>query len=213
MLEQQIRIVIVEDHPGVRLEIKKLLTTSKDIIVVGEGANGADAIQLAEIQKPDVMLLDVELPILRGDEVVRRLRGAQPAIKVLAISAYSDGLNIQRMLENGASGYITKDEAPDLLLDAVHRIYKDNDRWISPRALQNSIQPILEEQPLTQHETDILQQLLLDKSEDEMSRFLGVGKKQVMKYLQLLRIKFGVESNDALKRIAQRVLSDRKPDQ
>jgi DNA-binding NarL/FixJ family response regulator len=212
MEEQRIRMVIVEDHPGVRLEIKKLLTTSKDIIVVGEGANGADALQLAEIQKPDVMLLDVELPILRGDEVVRRLRGAQSAIKVLAISSYSDRLNIQRMLENGASGYITKDEAPNLLLDAVHRIYKGDDRWISPRALQNTIQPILEEQPLTQREMDILRQLLLDRSEDEMSLFLGVDKRQVKKYLQLIRIKFGVESNEALKVIAQRVLSEWKPD-
>jgi DNA-binding NarL/FixJ family response regulator len=199
MLDQQIRVVIVEDHPGVRSEIKSLLETADDIVVVGEGANGVDAIQLASKQKPDILLLDVELPILRGDEVVRRLHNTQPTVKVLAISSHSDRLNIQGMMENGASGYITKDEAPNLLLEAVHSVYKADDDWISPHALKNRSELLLEEQPLTQREKDILQQLLLDKSEDEISRFLGMDEKQVARYLQLLRIKFGVGTNAALK--------------
>src|ERR1044071_309776 len=104
MLDQQIRVVIVEDHPGVRSEIKSLLETAADIVVVGEGVNGADAIQLVDKQKPDILLLDVELPILRGDEVVRRLRTKELTVKVLAISSHSDRLHIQGMMENGASG-------------------------------------------------------------------------------------------------------------
>ena len=209
MLDQQIRVVIVEDHPGVRSEIKGLLETAADIVVVGEAANGVDAIQLASKQKPDILLLDVELPILRGDEVVRRLRSTEPTIKVLAISSHSDRLHIQAMMENGASGYITKDEAPNLLLDAVHSVYKNKDDWLSPRASKNRSQLISEEQPLTQREKDILQQLLSDKSENEISGFLGMDEKQVAKYLQLLRIKFEVGSNAALKHVAERILSGR----
>ncbi len=74
-MKEPIRVVIVEDHPGVRAGIKKLLIAAEDIVVVGEAANGVEALQLAQTHNPDVMLLDVELPMLRGDEVVRRIRG------------------------------------------------------------------------------------------------------------------------------------------
>jgi DNA-binding NarL/FixJ family response regulator len=135
-MHEQIRVVIVDDHPGVRAGIRRLLITAKDILVVGEGANGLEAIQLAESHVPDVMLLDVELPIVRGDEVVRKIRDTQPGVKVLAVSSYNERLYVQGMLENGASGYITKDEAPELLLEAVRRVSAGNSKWISPRALK-----------------------------------------------------------------------------
>src|SRR5688572_19330345 len=72
MADKQIKVVIVDDYPGVRAGIKNLLQAAKDIIVVGEGTNGAEAIELALTRKPDIMLLDVELPDLRGDIVARR---------------------------------------------------------------------------------------------------------------------------------------------
>ena len=106
----------------------------EDIDVVGEGANGVEAVQLASIHKPDIMLLDVELPLLRGDEAVRLIRGKHPEVKVLAVSSYSDRQYIQEMMANGAAGYITKDEVPELLLEAVRSIYNENHTWLSPRA-------------------------------------------------------------------------------
>lgn len=140
MSNQTIRVVIVDDHAGVRAGIRKLLLAAQDIIVVGEGANGQEAIQLAETKKPDVMLLDVELPILRGDEVVRRIQSSHPAVKVLAVSSYNDRQYIQGMLENGASGYIIKDEAPDLLLEAIYSVFASDQRWLSPLASKRNSQ-------------------------------------------------------------------------
>ncbi len=137
MSNQPIRVVIVDDHAGVRAGIRNLLLSAQDMIVVGEGANGAEAIQLAETEKPDVMLLDVELPILRGDEVVRRIRSSQPEVKVLAVSSHDDRLFIQGMLENGAAGYITKDEAPNLLIEAIYSVLTSEKRWISPHVAKN----------------------------------------------------------------------------
>jgi DNA-binding NarL/FixJ family response regulator len=133
-MKEQIRVVIVEDHPGVRAGIRKLLTNAEDIVVVGEAANGLEALQLAQTHIPDVMLLDVELPLLRGDQVVRNIRDNQPAIKVLAVSSYNDRSYIQGMMDNGASGYITKEEAPELLLEAVYKIFEGRGKWVSPRA-------------------------------------------------------------------------------
>jgi len=137
MSHQPIKVVIVDDHAGVRAGIRNLLLTAKDVIVVGEGVNGVEAVQLAETEKPDVMLLDVELPILRGDEVVKRIHRSQPKVKVLAVSSYNDRLYIQGMLENGAAGYIIKDEAPNLLLEAIHSVFTSNQRWLSPLAARS----------------------------------------------------------------------------
>jgi len=137
MSHQPIKVVIVDDHAGVRAGIRNLILTAKDIIVVGEGVNGVEALRLAETEKPDVMLLDVELPILKGDEVVRRIHRSQPKVKVLAVSSYNDPLYIQGMLENGASGYIVKEEAPELLLEAIHTIFTSDHRWMSPLAAKS----------------------------------------------------------------------------
>jgi DNA-binding NarL/FixJ family response regulator len=136
MTQRQIKVVIVDDHSGVRAGIRYLLGNAQDIDIVGEGANGVEAVQLAITYKPDVMLLDVELPLLRGDEVVRLIRGKHPEVKVLAVSSYSDRQYILEMMTNGAAGYITKDEVPEFLLEAVRSIYHDNHTWLGPRSNQ-----------------------------------------------------------------------------
>src|SRR5215212_6156770 len=118
MVEKQIKVLIVDDHSGVRNGIKNLLQTAKDMVVVGEGVNGADAIELVTTREPDILLLDIELPDQRGDLVMRHIHKTQPDMKVLAVSSYSDRDYILGMLENGAAGYITKDEAPMMLVDA-----------------------------------------------------------------------------------------------
>src|SRR5512138_2248419 len=125
MVEKQIKVLIVDDHPGVRVGIKRLLQTAEDMVVVGEGVNGAEAIELVATQTSDILLLDIELPDQRGDAVMRHIHNTYPDMKVLAVSSYSDRDYILGMLENGASGYITKDEAPMMLLDAIRSIIRN----------------------------------------------------------------------------------------
>jgi len=210
MTVQQIKVVIVDDHPGVRAGIRKLLFSAKDIVVVGEGADGAEAIQLARTQRPDIMLLDVELPVMRGEEVARQIRDNHLGVKILAVSSHNDRLYIQAMLENGAMGFITKDEAPDLLLDAVYSIVRGEAHWVSPRASRHARQVLPSEQTLTTREADILRQLSLKKSEKEISRSLEMDEKRLARHLQLLQAKFGVDSIDNLRRIARRFIGARK---
>lgn len=210
MTTQHIKVVIVDDHPGVRAGIRKLLFHAKDIVVVGEGADGAEAIRLARTQKPDIMLLDVELPVLRGEEVARHIRDNQPNVKILAVSSHNDRLYIQAMLENGAVGFITKDEAPDLLLDAVYSIARGEANWVSPRASRHAQHLSLDDQTLTAREMDILHQLTLNKSKKEISQSLEIDEKRLMRHLQLLQAKFGVDSLVGLRRAAQRFTRPRK---
>jgi DNA-binding NarL/FixJ family response regulator len=210
MRDKQIKVLIVDDHSGVRAGIKNLLQTAKDMVVVGEGGNGAEAIELAATRNPDILLLDIELPDQRGDMVMRHIHDTQPDMKVLAVSSYSDRDYILGMLENGAAGYITKDEAPVMLLDAIRSIINKGISWFSPRAVKNSGIPSVEEQTLTKREVEILEQLIEGRSPQEIASLLNMDVEQVNKYLKLLMRKFETESMAALKQIATRILSRRE---
>jgi DNA-binding NarL/FixJ family response regulator len=212
MRNEKIRVVIIDDHPGVRAGIKRLLRRARDIAIVGEGADGMKAIELASAKKPDILLLDVELPVLGGDIVMRRIHDAEPAIRVLVVSTYDDRTYIQMMLANGASGYITKDEAPTLLLDAIHGILLNEELWMSPRALESSVAAPLEEQSLTDREVRILGLLLQNRSEIEIARSMHMEERQVHSYLQVLMDKFETASLDTLRAVGHRILSRKGPD-
>jgi DNA-binding NarL/FixJ family response regulator len=210
MVEKQIKVLIVDDHSGVRAGIKNMLQMAKDMVVVGEGVNGAEAIELVATRQPDILLLDIELPDQRGDTVMRHIHTAQPSMKVLAVSSYSDRDYIFGMLENGAAGYITKDEAPMMLLEAIRNIVYNDKSWLSPRVLKNSGIPSIEEQTLTKREVEILEQLILDRSLEEIAVALNMNVGQVEKYLKLLMRKFETESLVSLKHIAKRLLPRRE---
>ncbi len=208
-MDQKIRVLIVDDHSGVRTGIKNLLQSAKDMVIVGEGGNGTEAIELAAMKKPDILLLDIELPDQRGDAVMRHIHNTQPEMKVLAVSSYSDRDYILGMLENGASGYITKDEAPMMLVEAIRSIILKGISWFSPRAVKNSGIPSVEEQTLTKREVEILEQLVLDRTSQEIASMLNMDVVQVDKYLKLLMRKFETDSMMSLKHIAKRILSRR----
>lgn len=207
MMKKQIRVVIVDDYPGVRAGIRNLLQSAHDIVVVGEGANGREAIELASTRNPDLVLLDVELPDLRGDVVTHRIHEVQPEVKILAVSSYTDREYIHGMLETGAVGYITKDEAPAMLVEAIRSIVRTDANWLSPRAIKNTSLAPLEEQMLSGREVDILEQLVLNRSDREIAEFLDTEEGQVRSYLRLLMKKFEADSILSLKEIARRILS------
>ena len=209
MTNRQIKALIVDDHPGVRTGIKNLLTAAKDITVVGEGGNGAEAIELVATKNSDILLLDIELPDQRGDIVMQKIHDMHPDMKVLAVSSYSDRDYILGMMKNGASGYITKDEAPALLLEAIRSIIHKNQSWFSPQAIKISTPTSIEQQTLTKREIQILEQLVQDRSAEEIAASLGISRNQVEKFLKLLMKKYETESLALLKGIAQRVLPGR----
>lgn len=207
MMKKPIRVGIVDDHPGVRVAVRNLLATARDITVVGEGVDGVEAIQLADAQEPDVLLLDVELPVLRGSEVVKRIKERKPEVKVLALSSYNDPMYILGMLENGAAGYITKDEAPHWLLIAVRSIMEEGVKWISPKVAGQVANITLENKTFTGRELEILRHIALGKLDEEIMQALNINYNLLMRYLDLLMDKFDVSSREELKLSAQGVLS------
>ncbi len=116
---ESIRIVVADDHPVVREGIRNRLEKEPDFLVVGEAGDGEEALSLAGELQPDVLLLDMELPDLTGVEVARRVKSP---VRILVVSAYDDEHYIRRMLASGASGYLTKEEAPESLIEAVRRV-------------------------------------------------------------------------------------------
>ncbi len=205
MISEHIDLIIVDDHPGVRKGIINLLKAADDIVVVGEAANGKQAIKLAASKKPHIVLLDVELPDMRGDVVLQHILTDLPNIKVLAISAYSDRQYILGMMDRGASGYLTKEVIPAMLVKAIRSIVYEGMVWIGPRVIKDNAKF---ETTLTQKEVHIMKQLLVDPSERAMASELGMSQKQVSKYLELLKMKYDVDSLTALRQIAQQLFSD-----
>lgn len=209
LMDKQIRVLIVDDHSGVRAGLRNLLLAAKDMAVVGEGGSGAEAIELVATKNPDVLLLDIELPDQRGDLVMRHIHDMQPDIKVLAVSSYTDRDYILGMIQNGAAGYITKDEAPGMLIEAIRNIIKTGGNFFSPRAVKDSTPTSLEQQTLTKREIQIFELLVQDRSAEEIAASLGISKTQVESYLKLLMKKYETDSLVSLKHMAERVLSRR----
>jgi len=131
---EKIRVLIADDHAIMRVGIKNILSRSDKIQVVGEASNGAEAIDLIEKLKPDVLILDMEMPVMDGVETARRLQAMNAPVRILVLSAYDDRQYILEMLNMGAAGYLIKDEAPEVIVDAVQGIARGEKGWISRKA-------------------------------------------------------------------------------
>jgi DNA-binding NarL/FixJ family response regulator len=128
-----IRVVLVDDHAQVRAGIRSLLSRASDIEVVGEADNGVQALHLVQELAPDVLVLDMEMPGLKGPDVARQLKAEASPVRILALSAYEDREFVLRMLDSGAAGYLLKSDAPTMLIDALRSVSHGETGWISPR--------------------------------------------------------------------------------
>lgn len=128
------RVVLADDHASVRSGVRKILQRAAGIEVVGEARNGLEALELVNRLSPDVLLLDMEMPLLSGVDVARKLYSEKSPVHILALSAYDDKQYIRESLANGAAGYLTKDEMPEVIVDAIHSVARGERGWFSQRA-------------------------------------------------------------------------------
>jgi DNA-binding NarL/FixJ family response regulator len=191
-------VLLVDDHPVVRAGIRNLLGKAPDIQVVGEASNGVDALRLVSELSPDVMLLDMELPGLTGNEVAQKLQKGGSSVRILALSAYDDKQYIHELLSNGASGYLVKDEVPEVIIEAVRGVSRGEKGWVS-RRVAAQMSTWMGEKPevkkgLTPREIQVLEGVVAGKTNQEIGHSLGISEKTVEKHLEGVFAKLSVAS-------------------
>src|SRR5712671_6831949 len=128
---QKITVLLADDHIVVRQGLRALLVAEEDIEIVGEADNGREAVQLVKKFLPDVVVMDIAMPVLNGLEATRQITRTIPSTKVLVLSSYSDDEYVQQLTEAGAAGYLVKQTAANDLLKAIREAHKGN-AYFSP---------------------------------------------------------------------------------
>jgi DNA-binding NarL/FixJ family response regulator len=207
----RISVLLVDDHNVVRQALRALLSLEEDIEVVGEAQNGRQAVRMAMNLKPDVVIMDVMMPLMNGLEGTRQIMKYIPSAKVLALSSYSDEDYVQQMIEAGASGYLTKQAAGENLVLAIRAVQKGN-VFFSPAIMKHvrdhcrhafeGYESLKWDVKLTSRQTELLQ-LIAEGLPDKLSAFeLGVCKKTVGKHRQQLMNKLNIHNAAGLTRYA-----------
>ena len=181
-----IRVVIADDHGVIRDGLRHLLEEAPDIEVVGSAADGAEALSLAQALSPDVVLMDLQMPVLDGVEATRRIRAEVPGTDVLVLTSFSDGERIIEALDAGAVGYLLKDAEPEVVLEGIRAVQR-GDSPLHPRAARelltarSGVRP--EAPQLSARETEVLRLVALGLANKQIGRRLGISERTVKAHL------------------------------
>jgi len=183
----KLKILLVDDHAILREGLKALLEKDSGLIIAGEAGNGAEAVILAAELKPDVVIMDLNMPVMSGIEATREIIKNHPHIRVLALSMENDRTFVVEVLKAGASGYLLKETAFAELLEAVHTVGRGETflpKKISTLLIREYLQCIPEDatpvyEKLSTREREILQQLANGKSTKEIAYQLDISIKTV----------------------------------
>jgi DNA-binding NarL/FixJ family response regulator len=208
-----IRIVIADDSHLVRQGIRALLEKEKDIQVVGEAADGREAIELVERLLPDVVVMDISMPGLNGIEAVKRIRALDVKTRIVILSMYSDESLVREALKNGVNGYLTKRALTEELLSAVHAAILGKtylSREVSDYVLKSPLDSRVVSPEtkmydlLTSREREVLQLIAEGNTNRLIAERLGISEKTVEKHRSNLMSKLKVHDVASLIRIAIR---------
>ncbi|WP_394218700.1 response regulator [Halobacillus trueperi] len=196
----KIRVMLVDDHLVVLRGLKFFLNTQEDIEVIGEVENGEKALKAYEEWKPDVVLMDLMMPVMDGVEATKKLREAHPEAKVVVLTSYSDQDHVIPALQAGAVGYQLKDVDPDELVKTIRAASK-GEKLLHPKAtnllLEQMSSGAEKKEPgvhfkLTNREKDVLYQITLGKSNKEIASDLYITEKTVKTHVSNLLSKLQV---------------------
>ena len=204
-----VEILLADDHGVLRAGLRALLNAEKDLSVVGEAASGDEVLQLAVELRPDMVLLDLNMPGPGGIEVTRRLRDLLPETRVLVLTVHEDEGLLREAIDSGASGYIIKRAVESELINAI-RAVANGDLYIHPsmtRALlreptERKQAPPGAQESLTPRETDVLRLIVRGYTNRQAAEELGLSVRTVETHRANLMGKLGLESRVELVRWA-----------
>ncbi len=201
-----IKVLLVDDHAIVREGYRRLLEDERNIRVVGDAANAAQACERALALGPDVVVMDIALPGASGIEAMRRMLKDKPLLRVLIFSMYDDAIFASRALQAGALGYLSKGSAPEVLVQAIYAVSR-GERYVSAdvatNMAQSAAQPVLSElQALTPREFEILRLLVQGETVRRIGERLGLSEKTVANHQSAIREKLGARNSAQLARFA-----------
>ncbi|WP_028604382.1 response regulator [Ottowia thiooxydans] len=203
-------LLVVDDHPLFRRGLIALLGQYPGLHVVGEAGDAAEALRLAPVLKPQVILLDNHLPGVRGVDAIQSLREAAPGARVLMLTVSEDGQDLAQALRNGAQGYLLKTIEGNLLADAIHRAARGEPvvsaelmgKLVTALQAQGEIVQVSEVEesadqtasPLSPREEDVLREIARGASNKEIARTLDIAETTVKIHVQHILRKLGLSS-------------------
>jgi len=213
----KVRILLADDHTILRDGIRALLEDETDMLVVGEAEDGRTAVKLACQLQPDVVLMDIAMPLLNGLEATRQIRHDCPQVKVLILSMHENEEYIRQVLASGAMGYILKDAAAHELLDAIHAVQR-GEAVLSPAITRLVIENYLRwgdlqaedsSAGLSPREREVLQLIAEGYSNKQIAEILSISIKTVQAHRTNLMSKLDLHDRaDLIKYAIQRKIID-----
>jgi two-component system NarL family response regulator len=185
-----IRILVVDDHHVVRQGLVALLNIMPEIEVVGQAADGAEAIKLYRSLHPDITLMDLQLPGLSGVDAIRRIRNDEPAARFIVLTTFDGDEDIYRALEAGARAYLLKGMTVEELTSAIKAVHAGKTR-ISP-AIAEKLAERMSGPALTAREQDVLERIVAGRSNKEIASDLNISEATVKTHINSLLGKLGV---------------------
>jgi DNA-binding NarL/FixJ family response regulator len=190
---EQVRIIVVDDHPAMRAGVVALLASEPTIDIVGEAADGRAAIALVDRLTPDVALLDLRMPILDGVGATTEILASRTGTRVLILTTYDTDTDIERAVEAGAIGYLLKDATREQLVDAIHAAAR-GETVLAPRVAQRLVAKMREPTPvaLTAREIDVLNATADGLSNADIGKRLVIAEATVKTHLLRIFAKLDV---------------------
>ena len=190
MSDQKIRIVVIDDQAVVRQGFVSLINTVADMEVIAEGTNGQQAVELYRTHKPDVMLIDLRMPVLSGVEAIAAIRREFPAARMIVLTTYDGDEDIYRSLQAGAQGYLLKDVFFEDLEEAIRKVHAGSRRI--PAEVAERLAGRMSGSELTGRELEVLQQIVAGKSNKEIGSHLNISEATVKSHINNILSKLGV---------------------
>ncbi len=186
---KEIKVIIADDHPLVRQGIRKVLQLEPAIKVVAETTNGKDTVAMAKKLQPDVILMDINMPLINGMEATKIIKKEMPQVKILALTIHDDEEYVYETVRSGATGYLLKDVDPGRLVEAVLKVYK-GESVIHPSVTAKLFQEFnrlskssSDENNLTPREQEVLKLIAQGLANKDIAKGLFISEKTVKNHV------------------------------